>query len=78
MKTFSIVILSLPLLLNSCAPLNGPALAPRADVESIERQAPVTNKPDVGEGAAGRNAARYINGNPYGYGYGYGRSGYRY
>ena len=61
----------------SCAPgpYNQPSMLPAADVEQVERQAPVTGTPNVGQHEAGRNAVDYSNDRGYGYGYG---SGYGY
>ncbi|NJM38083.1 MAG: hypothetical protein HC845_09635 [Akkermansiaceae bacterium] len=63
------------LTLISCANQN---LRPQTNIENLERQAPVTGTPNVGQHQAGANAIRYSNdryrtglGGGYGYGGGY-------
>lgn len=55
---------SLLALLSSCTTPGGSSfqpLQPRADVEAIERQAPVEPIPNIGQHQAGRNAVDYAN-----------------
>ena len=63
------------LVIASCAVPNSQPMQPGVDVEEIERQAPVTPTPNVGQHEAARNAVDYSNPRSGRYGDGYG-SGY--
>lgn len=75
---FLLVITGGAWMLASCTTLNQP-LQPGVDVEELERQAPITPTPNVGQHEAGRNAVNYSTPRgPYnrsGYGDRYGNDG---